>query len=136
MNKEIGDKKCPSKSCLFCNKLHKNKYYCSQDCAHNDRKIPISEERLKKRRLKILVAVRRYQAKKLRQTPDDADDCKIKEIYANCPEGYEVDHRIPISKGGLHHQDNLQYLLMSDNRRKSNKLNWVSEKNSWAQIQQ
>ena len=33
-------------------------------------------------------------------------------------EGYEVDHMIPISKGGLHHQDNLCYLPALVNRSK------------------
>ena len=38
------------------------------------------------------------------------------------PEGHEVDHVIPLSKGGLHHEGNLQYLLKLDNRRKGSKL--------------
>ena len=60
--------------------------------------------------------------KKRQQTPPDADMKIIKEIYLNCPEGYEVDHIIPISKGGLHHQDNLQYLTPTENKQKSNKM--------------
>ncbi len=31
---------------------------------------------------------------------------------------HEVDHIIPISKGGLHHQDNLQILTQQENRKK------------------
>ena len=46
----------------------------------------------------------------------------IKQIYLDCPKGYEVDHIIPISKGGLHHEDNLQYLTISENRRKGNRM--------------
>tara|TARA_R110000764_G_C10815989_1_gene360967 strand:+ start:372 stop:569 length:198 start_codon:yes stop_codon:yes gene_type:complete len=64
----------------------------------------------------------KYYMKKRQQTPPDADMILIKEIYLNCPAGYEVDHIIPISKGGLHHQDNLQYLTPDENKRKSNKL--------------
>lgn len=48
----------------------------------------------------------------------------IKEFYANCPEGYEVDHIIPlrgVTVSGLHVISNLQYLLKEDNRVKSNK---------------
>ena len=55
-------------------------------------------------------------------TPCDADLIKLKEIYQNCPEGYEVDHIVPLSRGGLHHQDNLQYLTRQENRSKSNKI--------------
>lgn len=36
---------------------------------------------------------------------------------------HEVDHIIPISRGGLHHQDNLQILTWIENRKKGNKIN-------------
>lgn len=34
---------------------------------------------------------------------------------------YEVDHIKPLSKGGLHHQDNLQVITGKENRRKGSK---------------
>ena len=37
---------------------------------------------------------------------------------------YHVDHIIPLSKGGLHHPDNLQVLTQRDNLCKSTKLNY------------
>ena len=58
------------------------------------------------------------------QTPVDADLSAIKEFYKNCPKGFEVDHIIPISKGGPHSLSNLQYLSSIDNKKKSAKLNW------------
>lgn len=64
----------------------------------------------------------RYMAKKKNQTPENADISSIQQFYINCPQGYEVDHIIPISKGGLHTLDNLQYLTISENRKKSNKI--------------
>lgn len=66
----------------------------------------------------------RYSARKKFQTPVDEDLTAIKEFYKNCPEGYEVDHKIPISKGGAHSISNLQYLTITDNRKKGAKLNW------------
>ena len=48
----------------------------------------------------------------------------IIEFYKNCPNGYEVDHIVPINGrnvSGLHTIDNLQYLTIEDNRKKSNK---------------
>ena len=63
-----------------------------------------------------------YRAKLRNQTPEWSDRKAIKEFYTNCPIGYEVDHIIPISKGGLHDLLNLQYLTITENRRKSNKI--------------
>ena len=48
----------------------------------------------------------------------------IGEFYKNCPLGYEVDHIVPVSKGGKHKLSNLQYLTMKENRSKSDNLNW------------
>jgi hypothetical protein len=66
-----------------------------------------------------------YKAMKLNQTSPDADIEKINYIYRVCEiinqfenDKYEVDHIKPLSKGGLHHQDNLQILLANLNRRK------------------
>lgn len=64
----------------------------------------------------------RYMAKKKNQTPANADIPAMQQFYINCPKGYEVDHIIPISKGGLHSIENLQYLTITENRRKSNKI--------------
>ena len=68
-------------------------------------------------------AKRRARIKK--QLTSDADFDIIKSIYEECRRlsletgiPHEVDHIVPISKGGLHHQDNLQILTMSENRKK------------------
>lgn len=56
--------------------------------------------------------------------PSWADLEKIKEIYNNCPKGYEVDHIHPLQGEnvcGLHVENNLQYLTMKENRSKYNK---------------
>ena len=65
-------------------------------------------------------ALRRARVRQ--QTPPWADLDKIKEIYLNCPDGYEVDHIHPISKWGLHVHWNLQHLPLSENRSKGAKI--------------
>ena len=112
--------KGPNK-CLKCGEPTKTSQqkFCSQSCcALFYRPSPSEEQRKRRQRHDFM----KYYTKKKNQTPPDADMSKIKEIYLNCPEGYEVDHIIPISKGGLHHQDNLQYLTIFENRSKGNRM--------------
>jgi len=65
-----------------------------------------------------------YQARKLRIPSWHAQEkTKIAEFYDNCPEGYHVDHIIPLqgaNVSGLHTLNNLQYLPAKDNVLKGN----------------
>lgn len=57
-------------------------------------------------------------------TPPWADLSAIRDFYYNCPEGYHVDHVIPLNGKnvcGLHVLENLQYLPANENLRKGNK---------------
>jgi len=69
-----------------------------------------------------------YRARRKNHTPVNADRKKIQEIYSYCAKlnkesffNYEIDHIQPISKGGLHHQNNLQILKAELNSEKHNK---------------
>lgn len=58
------------------------------------------------------------------QTPPWVDRKKLKEIWANRPDGHEVDHIIPITHKlvcGLNVPCNLRYLPKRENRVKKNK---------------
>lgn len=59
-----------------------------------------------------------YRARKYNAIVESSDLELIKKIYENCPDGYHVDHIKALAAGGLHHQDNLQYLEISENCRK------------------
>lgn len=57
------------------------------------------------------------------RTPDWANMLLIEKFYKNCPEGYHVDHIIPLQGkvvSGLHVLENLQYLPAAINLSKNN----------------
>lgn len=82
-------------------------------------------------------AVRR-KALKIDRTPVDANIKKIQFYYDVCVETNEilggaffhVDHIQPLSKGGLHHEDNLQILESFLNLQKNSK--WPLSDEDWA----
>lgn len=94
--------------------------HCSVECAE------IKKTKEHKNLVKRNINARRRALKNKAET-DTANKKLIKLIYKHVPKGYEVDHIIPISKGGLHHQDNLQYLPKSENCRKGNKLDYTPQ---------
>lgn len=110
--------------CRHCNNptKWKDSTYCSIACAAAGSRKYNPEEAAVVRKNRVREVSANYRAKVLAQTPPDADRAAMREFYANCPQGYEVDHIIPISKGGLHTLENLQYLTITENRRKSNKI--------------
>lgn len=71
---------------------------------------------------------KKYKLNVLERTPAWADQNSIRNIYLNCPEGYHVDHIVPLRGAlvsGLHVPENLQYLPAEENLQKGNK--FISE---------
>lgn len=71
----------------------------------------------------------KYRAKKFNQTPvlTEEQEHQMKLIYKKCyglGSDWHVDHIRPISKGGLHHIDNLQIVTAQYNLQKHDKLNF------------
>lgn len=63
------------------------------------------------------------RAAKLKAIPPWADLEKIKVFYQECPDGYHVDHIVPLQHPlvcGLHVSENLQYLTAEENLKKGN----------------
>lgn len=72
---------------------------------------------------------RRVSEKQAR--PKWANLNKIREIYKNCPEGYVVDHIVPLNSNfvcGLHVEHNLQYLTSLENSIKNNSVKHLEYK--------
>ena len=109
----------PNNICPVCGTMTKRSTtkYCSSKCFSSTKKH--TKEQLKASNAENQA---RYRAKGYRTLAPGANKEIIKEFYKNCPEGYEVDHIVPLSKGGLHHEDNLQYLTVLENRKKNNRL--------------
>ena len=70
------------------------------------------------------------RAAKRDQMPDGINRNEIRFMYSlggimssNLMDQYHVDHIIPLNKGGLHHQNNLQILSAQDNLKKQDKIN-------------
>jgi hypothetical protein len=118
-----------NKDCLHCGQIFEvtrfrseGKWqlkFCSHSCSSRHRYL--GEEHKRKMRNKV-AATRRANIKNASVDLTEDENQRIIEIYQTCPKGYEVDHIVPISKGGKHHPDNLQHLTMPENRRKHNKL--------------
>lgn len=74
---------------------------------------------------------KRKQAK-IQRTPPWADNEKIQRIYEECPDGYHVDHDIPLRGklvSGLHTAANLRHIPASENLHKRNKfISYIEEK--------
>ena len=95
-------------------------YNKTEECKISQKKYSLTKKGkiAAKRRNATRVQRFRETTKNLSEEEQEA----IKLFYVNCPEGYEVDHRIPIAKGGTHTLDNLQYLTREENRRKKDKI--------------
>lgn len=98
--------------------------FCSHSCSTKFRYLGEDHKRA------VLNSIAARRRCRMRDAFDEtADQQKINEIYCEAKRmteetgiPHEVDHIIPISKGGKHHEDNLQIIPMSENRKKYNKI--------------
>lgn len=64
------------------------------------------------------------RARRFKATPKWADAALIQDIYSNRPDGFDVDHVVPLTSPivcGLHWEGNLQYLPSRENQSKKNR---------------
>lgn len=114
--KEINKKYTQTKRCKELRKGYYRKYYLNNKHEYLSRNA--------KRRQLIF-----------NQTDPNGNKEKINNIYKKCKNlnkkagevMYHVDHIIPLSKGGLHNENNLQILFWKDNLKKGNKMEKSNE---------
>lgn len=83
----------------------------------------VEENKIIQRKIvRILNAKARARMRKALVEITQDEKKMIRELYEKCPQGYHVDHIIPLSKGGKHCLANLQYLTATENQSKSNKI--------------
>lgn len=78
----------------------------------------------KENRAKVAATNKKSRAARRNAVPDWTDNDRIVEIYEACPDGWQVDHVIPIqgeNVSGLHVPENLQYLTKEANSGKKNR---------------
>lgn len=115
---------CRCKECIQANRDLKREYHKLH--RHSGTPYAKRQAELKKayRKTEKGRAVYRSANARRKQRIKKIYDAKLmNQIYENCPSGYQVDHIIPLSKGGLHRPDNVQYLLGEINNKKHASLN-------------
>ena len=115
--------------CTECNRENSRKRYDPEKRKLRKDVSPNARENSKrwydKNPKKALANTRYQQASRLKRTPKWSEKDLIQQFYENCPDGYEVDHILPLQGkfvSGLHVLNNLQYLTSTENKSKGNKV--------------
>lgn len=119
---------CCSRKCSQANWIANNKEQHKKKChdnylAHREQKLANARKWTKANPSFVLEKRARRRAVALQATLKGYSK-ELKAVYKNRPEGYHVDHIIPLNHPdvcGLHVPWNLQYLTAKDNIKKSNR---------------
>ena len=113
---EKEERNCRYCGNIFFSRRHKTTVFCNEYCWLKHHRIPdnIREEHFKAKNR--YYAMRHYEKYYDIKSQIVGNEELIKVIYLLCPKGFDVDHIIPISRGGKTHEDNLRYMWYKDNR--------------------
>ena len=105
-----------SNSCKCCKAIHRKSF--------TDNNPEYAKEHYEQHKAEYITRAIQYKTRRTLATPPWANLQEIKRIYDECPEGYHVDHIIPLQGelvSGLHVENNLRAIPALDNLRKHNK---------------
>lgn len=112
-----------NRKCKYCNKVSNAYWYENNKDYHR--------QYLINNRASFNLNSAKRRAIEKSAIPSWANIEKIKEIYINCPEGYHVDHIVPLQGKyicGLHVESNLQHLTVEENLSKGNRFDYWWDK--------
>ena len=115
----IADRLASCGRCYTCHRILRKKFLQTE-----------AGQRMRRKYDRKVIHKRRLRAKeKISAIPKWADIKAITQFYKACPEGFHVDHIIPLRNPdicGLHTLENLQYLPAEDNLKKGNSVETMS----------
>ena len=115
--------------CYFCNFSFVQLYRKDPDKWQRELRWQRAYNRTPLRRATKKTHEAKRRAEKVAKTPKWANTAAIREFYAGCPEGFHVDHIIPLRNGvfpSVHSLENLQYLPAQENVSKGNNVDPLS----------
>jgi hypothetical protein len=112
------------KYCRYCNTVYSLSNFSKNASKSDGLNISCRMCQYSRNKDKQVARTAKYKAKRLNSCPSWADLPAISDFYSACPEGYHVDHIVPLQDDlvcGLHTLANLQYLTPFDNIQKNNR---------------
>lgn len=98
--------------------LHRSANQWSKKNPEKHKKLRKKYERSPKGKAAASISQVRHRHQNIEITLSVEEKLEIGKFYLNCPPGYDVDHIVPLSRGGKHELSNLQYLTRSENMSK------------------